>query len=202
MHGIYAITDPALLPGDKLDQYVEAALQAGVCMLQYRNKTTDHRLRYDEATRLQTLCQSYNIPLLINDDIDLCIKIGAAGIHLGQKDCALGEARRLLGDTAIIGITCHSDIDAALRAETEGASYVAFGRFFPSRTKPDAAWAAPEVLSAAKAQLQIPLVAIGGVNAENGASLIAAGADMLAVVDYLFSTPAVASRARALCELF
>lgn len=202
MHGIYAITDPALLAGDKLDRYVDAALQGGISMLQYRNKSADHRLRIEEATRLQILCNRYDVPLLINDDIQLCIDVGAAGVHLGQSDSALPEARRLLGDAAIIGITCHSDIDAALQAEAGGASYVAFGRFFPSRTKPDAALAAPQILSAAKKKLQIPLVAIGGVNAENGASLIAAGADMLAVIDYLFSTPAVASRARALSKLF
>jgi len=202
MRGIYAITDPILLAGDKLDRYVDAALQGGIKMLQYRNKSDDQRLRVEEARRLQMLCKRYDIPLLINDDVQLCIKVGAAGVHLGQTDCTLAEARRLLGDTAIIGITCHSDIDTAVRAEAEGASYAAFGRFFPSRTKPDAAGAAPEILSAAKEQLQIPLVAIGGINAENGASLIAAGADMLAVIDYLFSTPAVASRARALSKLF
>jgi len=202
MHGIYAITDPVLLAGDKLDRYVEEALQGGINMLQYRNKSADHKLRVQEAKRLQTLCSQYRVPLLINDDIQLCLEVGAAGVHLGQKDSTLREARHLLGDAAIIGITCYSDINAALQAEAEGASYVAFGRFFPSRTKPDAARAAPQVLNAAKAQLQIPLVAIGGVNAENGALLIAAGADMLAVIDYLFSTPAVASRARALSKLF
>jgi thiamine-phosphate pyrophosphorylase len=202
MRGIYAITDPTLLADDKLDRYVDAALQGGIKMLQYRNKSADHGLRVKEAMRLQTLCQRYDIPLLINDDIQLCLAVGAAGVHLGQKDSTLREARRLLGGDAIIGITCYNNIEAARRAQTEGASYVAFGRFFPSRTKPDAAPATPQVLSAAKEQLQIPLVAIGGVNAENGASLIAAGADMLAVIDYLFSTPAVASRARELSKLF
>ncbi len=202
MHGIYAITDPVLLTGDKLDTYVDAALQGGISMLQYRNKSADYHLRVEEATRLQTLCSSYKVPLLINDDIQLCLEVGAAGVHLGQRDTTVCTARRLLGDAAIIGITCHNDIDAALRAEAEGASYVAFGRFFPSRTKPDATPAALQVMKTAKAQLQIPLVAIGGVNTENGASLIAAGADMLAVIDYLFSTPAVASRATALCKLF
>jgi thiamine-phosphate pyrophosphorylase len=200
--GIYALTDETLLPEKDMCTAVELALQGGIRVLQYRNKRGDERLRQRQASALLELCQAYSVPLLINDDPRLCLKTGAQGVHLGQTDCRLSEARQLLGDEAVIGITCHQSLDLALEAERNGASYVAFGRFYPSSTKPGAPAADPAILGAAKQALAIPVVAIGGINAENGASLITAGADMLAVAGGLFGNTDIAANSRNLVSLF
>lgn len=202
LHGLYAITDENLLAGPALFAAVEEALRAGLALLQYRNKSYDWTERCTEAAELAALCRRYDTPLLINDDVDLCLEVGADGVHLGQSDTKLREARQRLGENGIIGITCHSDLILAQRAEAAGADYVAFGRFFPSLTKPNAPAASIEVLRQAKAQLTIPIVAIGGINAENGEALVMAGADMLAVINTLFASPDVAATANALNALF
>lgn len=202
MRGVYAITDPNLLPGDSLYTQVAAALEAGICLLQYRNKAASWAQQCTEAATLLTLCRRYHTPLLINDNPDLCLEVGADGVHLGQGDTELRAARQRLGTTAIIGITCHDSLDAAIRGQEQGASYVAFGRFYPSSTKPHASPADMSILRQAKAQLQLPLVAIGGINAENGSALVAAGADMLAVIHTLFAHPDVSERVRRLQQCF
>lgn len=200
--GIYAITDEALLPGELLAARVTAALATGISVLQYRNKGASWAERLAEGLLLKTLCDEHKTPLLINDDIDLCLATGAAGVHLGQGDASLRAARSRLGQHAVIGITCHSDLRLAQMAEQQGASYVAFGRFFPSRTKPHALPASIDVLRHARRSLAIPIVAIGGINAENGAALLDAGADMLAVIHHLFAFPDVSARVRQLNTLF
>ncbi len=202
LRGVYAITDENLLPGDLLFTRVECALRAGLALLQYRNKQGSDSERLQQARALVDLCRQYDTPLLINDDVPLCLAAGAAGVHLGQRDRALAEARRLLGPEAIIGITCHDRLALAREARAAGASYVAFGRFFASQTKPSATPADISILPQARRELDIPVVAIGGITAENGAALIAAGADMLAVIHALFAFPDVESRARKLNSLF
>ena len=201
LHGIYGITDSTLTPGETLLPAVEQALKGGVRLLQYRDKNSDPEYRRAQAIALQALCSSYQVPLLINDDIQLCLDVGAAGVHLGQSDTDIEQARKLLGDEAIIGITCHADLGLARRAEQAGASYVAFGRFFPSLTKPEAPPASLDVLVKAKQELTIPVAAIGGIDAQNAEQLLAAGADLLAVINYLFSSPDIAGRAKALASL-
>lgn len=200
--GIYAITDDRLLPGDRLFCAAEAALRTGIALLQYRSKQQNPQQRENDASQLCSLCKSYSIPLIINDDVDLCQKVGAQGVHLGQSDSKLESAREALGSQAIIGATCHDSISRAKQAAQSGADYVAFGRFFPSNTKPDASPADPEILSSARELIDIPIVAIGGINAENGALLLNAGADMLAVVDSLFGTEEVTEACRKLMSLF
>lgn len=202
MSGIYAITDESLLQGDLLSERVSAALAGGITLLQYRNKGADKARQLAECLLLKHLCSQYDTPLLINDNVDLCIAAGADGVHLGQSDTGLQVARTRLGDRAIIGVTCHSDLALALKAEQQGASYVAFGRFFPSNTKPQATPASIDVLRQARQTLTLPIVAIGGINAENGAALLDAGADMLAVIHYLFAFPDVTARVRQLNTLF
>lgn len=202
LRGLYAITDEHLLPGELLLERVEAALATGVALLQYRNKLATTAQRLAQAEALLALCRRYSTPLLINDDVALCLAIGADGVHLGQGDSGLPLARQQLGPHAIVGITCHSDLALASRAEANGASYVAFGRFFPSATKPHALPADIDILPRARAALSVPIVAIGGINAENGAALLTAGADMLAVIHHLFAFPDVESRARELNSLF
>jgi len=184
--GIYAITDDHLLPPDQLQAAVSAALVAGINMLQYRSKSGSAGERQQVAADLQSLCAAHQVPLIINDDVELCLACGAAGVHLGRQDASLQAARQRLGPDAIIGITCHDSLELALAAQKEGASYVAFGRFFPSLTKPGASAAPLSLLTAARAQLSLPIVAIGGINAENGAAVLEAGADMLAIVHGVF----------------
>ena len=200
--GIYAITDDNLLAPDQLLAAVEAALSAGIRMLQYRSKTGSDSERLDTANALQVLCKNFHVPLIINDDVNLCIAVGAAGVHLGRQDADLHQARSQLGHDAIIGVTCHASLTLARAAEHAGADYVAFGRFFPSHTQPQASPADMALLTLARRELSLPIVAIGGINAENGAALRQAGADMLAVVHAIFGSRDVGASARKLVQLY
>tara|TARA_B100000809_G_scaffold119771_1_gene117993 strand:+ start:9082 stop:9729 length:648 start_codon:yes stop_codon:yes gene_type:complete len=186
LSGIYAITDDILLPEPTRLKAVAAALGAGISLLQFRSKSGTRASRLKAAIELLVLCRAHHVPLIINDDVDLCLAADADGVHLGQRDAALESARTRLGPAAIIGVTCHSSVDSAVQAQLAGADYVAFGRFFDSATKPEAPPAQLAILGQAKAALSIPIVAIGGINAENGADVLAAGADMLAVIDAIF----------------
>ncbi|WP_312936174.1 thiamine phosphate synthase [Pseudomonas sp.] len=203
LRGLYAITDSQLLAG-RLLPYVEAALEGGVCLLQYRDKSDDASRRLREAEALLRLCERYSTQLVINDDAELAARLGV-GVHLGQTDGPLNPARALLGRSAIIGSTCHASVDLATQAAKEGASYVAFGRFFNSVTKPGAPAARPELLSQARARLTLPIAVIGGITLDNAAPLVAHGADLLAVIHGLFgadSAQDVTRRARAFNALF
>jgi thiamine-phosphate pyrophosphorylase len=203
LRGLYAITDSELLKG-KLLPYVEAALKGGATLLQYRDKSTDEARRLREAEALRELCNRYGAALIINDDAELAARLGV-GLHLGQTDGSLSVARALLGRKAIIGGTCHAQLELAEAAAREGASYVAFGRFFNSNTKPGAPAASLELLAAAKAKVNLPIVAIGGVTLDNAPALIAHGASMVAVVHGLFgadSASEIERRARAFSDLF
>ena len=203
LHGLYAITDSQLLAG-KLLPYVEAALKGGAKLLQYRDKSTDDARRLREADALRELCNRYGAALIINDDAELAARLGV-GLHLGQTDGSLSVARALLGRKAIIGGTCHAQLELAEAAAKEGVSYVAFGRFFNSTTKPGAPAANAELLDAAKARINLPIVAIGGVTLDNAPALIAHGASMVAVIHGLFGADSAAEverRARAFSALF
>ena len=198
LRGLYAITDSQLLTG-KLLAYVEAALDGGLTLLQYRDKSSDDARRLREAEALRDLCARYNTRLIINDDAELAARLGV-GVHLGQTDGPLTPARALLGPKAIIGSTCHSQIELGEQAAKEGASYVAFGRFFNSSTKPGAPTATLDVLDEARARIKLPICAIGGITLDNAAPLVDHGADLLAVVHGLFgaeSPQEVTRRARA-----
>lgn len=199
--GLYAITDDALL-AHRLLPAVQAALSGGCRWVQYRSKCTDAQQRRREAAQLVELCRAHNASLLINDDVALAKTVGADGVHLGQDDMSLTEARRILGNQAIIGITCHNSLALAHTAQQDGANYVAFGRFFASQTKQSAPPADLSVLRAAKAQLAIPVVAIGGITLDNAPSVLQEGADMLAVVGDLFSAQNITARAQAYTALF
>jgi len=202
MHGLYAITDSTANDPDALVCDVEAALTGGAVMIQYREKRMSNAWREDIALRLQVLCRERGAPLIINDDVKLARRINADGVHLGRDDVALADARQMLGPGKIIGVSCYADLKRARQAEQQGASYVAFGRFFLSGTKPDAPQAPVDILSQAKAVLQVPVVAIGGITADNGEPLIKAGADMLAVVQGVFGQPDVTQAAQKIAALF
>jgi len=185
--GIYGITDAHLMPDDHtLSQKVSSALKAGLALLQYRDKSEDTIKRLRQAKMLKALCDEYQVPLIINDDLSLAEELGV-GVHLGQEDGSIGRARQILGEHAIIGATCHDSIALAQEALDEGASYLAFGRFFPSRTKPNARPAPLSLLKEAKS-LGLPIVAIGGIEASNAHQLAASSVDLLAVVHAIFAT--------------
>jgi len=199
--GLYAITDRALC-GDHLTERVAQAIAGGARVIQYRDKTRDHARRRAEAEALLALCRAHGVPLLINDDVALASTIGADGVHIGREDGALADARAALGPQAIIGVSCYDRLGLAEQAVASGADYVAFGRFFPSRSKPQAVQAPLELLHRARRELPCPVVAIGGITAQNGQPLIEAGADLLAVIAGVFDHPDVAATARRISQLF
>lgn len=198
--GLYVITDSTLLPGDSVLSAVAAAIRGGATLIQYRDKSSSGTEQYRLAGELQKLCGASNVPLIINDSPQLALDCQASGVHLGLTDGNLKEARARLGQTALIGATCHGNLELASTAVAAGADYVAFGRFFQSTTKPGAPPADMSVLTQAKS-LGVPVVAIGGVTLENGAPLIEAGADFLAVVGGLFEADDIEQQARSFTEL-
>ena len=198
--GLYAITpdeaDTALLL-----VRVEAVLQAGATWLQYRNKAAGRDLRESQARALQPLCRSHCTPLIINDDWRLAAAIGADGAHLGQEDGEMVAAREALGAGAIIGASCYDSLELARAACVAGASYVAFGAFFASPTKPHARRASLGLLRDSAA-LGVPRVAIGGITPDNALPLVAAGADLVAVITGVFDAPDPATATRAYLACF
>ncbi|NEX21198.1 thiamine phosphate synthase [Thiorhodococcus mannitoliphagus] len=200
--GLYAITPETSRHSTSLQDQVAAAIQGGARLIQYRDKGADSSPRRAEARALLDVCRVAEVPLVINDDLDLAAAIGADGVHLGRDDPDPREARQRLGPHAIIGVSCYDQLALAAAAQAAGASYAAFGSFFPSTVKPKAARPAPELLTEARKRLTIPLVAIGGITSQNGALLIAAGADMLAVVTGVFAQPDITAAARAYTNLF
>ncbi|HWR87853.1 MAG TPA: thiamine phosphate synthase [Acidiferrobacterales bacterium] len=200
--GLYAIADSAYLAAEQFVPAVRAALDGGARVIQYRDKKSGAKQREAIARALNALCREHAVPLLINDDVALAALVGAAGVHLGRDDPDIAAARAALGPTALIGVSCYNELARAQAAQAMGADYVAFGRFFPSRTKPQAVPATPELLRAARAGLNIPIVAIGGITPENGASLIAAGADALAVIEGVFNQPDIRAAAERYARLF
>jgi thiamine-phosphate pyrophosphorylase len=185
---LYAITDSILLPGEKLFSGVESTLKAGCRWVQYRDKSQDEQKRLYESTRLLEICNAHSASLIINDDVSLAKKISAHGVHLGQGDGDVREARKLLGSNTIIGVTCHNSLELAEKAVADGASYIAFGRFFSSNTKPEAKGASIDLLNTARKQFpDIKIVAIGGITLENAPMVLNAGADKIAVCHAVFS---------------
>jgi thiamine-phosphate pyrophosphorylase len=197
--GLYAITRTDHKDPDTVISEVAAAIRGGAVIVQYRDKNTVNA--ESVARELAKICHHCNVPLIINDDIELAARAGADGVHIGRDDSPIAPARERLGATAIIGVSCYNSVEQALAAQAQGATYVAFGRFFPSSSKPLATPAQIETLHQAKRVLTIPIVAIGGILPINGAQLINAGADFLAVIGGLFDNQPEQS-ARAYQALF
>ena len=203
LHGLYAITDSVLMPEDnELLSRIEAALRGGTRIVQYRDKSDDSAKRLRQARALVDLCQQFHVPLVINDDANLAKASGAAGVHLGQSDGLISEARALLGDGAIIGTTCHANLEYAITAQQAGADYIAYGALYASKTKPDATPAPLSLLGESKTLIKLPTVAIGGITVDNAAQTLTAGADMLAVVHALLAADDVEQQARRFSQLF
>ena len=200
--GLYAITEDRPPETRPILIGVEAALRGGARIVQYRDKSDDAGRRLEEAKHLVQMCHGYGALLLINDDMQLAAAIGADGVHLGRNDADIAAARRQLSVNALIGVSCYNDFALAQRAAGQGASYIAFGSFHPSPTKPRAVRAQPELLQRARRELSLPTVAIGGISPENGAALVNAGADMLAVISAVFAAPDIERAARAFTSCF
>jgi thiamine-phosphate pyrophosphorylase len=182
--GVYLIT-PDETDSARLLARVKPLL-AGTTWLQYRNKAVDAPTRLAQAQALQVLCVDAGVPLIINDDAALAHAVGAAGVHLGEDDGDIAAARALLGPQAIIGASCYDQLELAQRAVQAGASYVAFGAFFPSRSKLTPRRASPELLRQSAA-LGVPRVAIGGLTPDNSTPVVEAGADLIAIISGVFS---------------
>ena len=202
LQGLYVITGERHDGADALVDAVAAALLGGARIVQYREKGQEASRRHAEAAALRTLCRRFDVPLLINDDIALARAVDADGVHLGRDDPPVAAARASLRPGSLIGCSCYNDFDLARAAADAGADYLAFGSFFPSPTKPEAVTASPELLRRARREIGLPTVAIGGITPENGAALVAAGADMLAVITAVFAAPDVTRAARAFRPCF
>jgi thiamine-phosphate pyrophosphorylase len=202
LNGLYAITDSQLIPAGKLAEQVEQAIAGGACLIQYRDKQRSGTERKREATLLVQLCEQQGVPLIINDDVELAREVGAAGVHLGRDDVSISHARQRLGAKAIIGVSCYNHLDDAIEAARAGAGYVAFGRFFPSLSKPDAVQVDVSLLEQARVQLDLPITAIGGITPGNGRQLVEAGANMLAVIHGVFGQADIREAARQYTRCF
>lgn len=202
LKGLYAITDERLIAETHFIEKVESALQGGARVIQYRDKSVNHQKRLKQARALRAICNQYQATLIINDDIELVRAVNADGVHLGKDDSQITEARQVLGDNCIIGISCYNDIDLAISAEKNTADYVAFGAMFSSPTKPEAVTANLEIISAAKQQLSIPVCVIGGITGNNIHQVIQQGADMTAVISSLFSADDIKHSAKKLSQHF
>lgn len=201
IEGVYALT-PDLVDTDALVALVEQVLEGGVRLVQYRAKTAGPGLRREQCARLVSLCRRHAAALIVNDDAALAAQVGAAGVHLGRDDGTIAQARQLLPPDAVVGVSCYDDLARARRLRAEGADYVAFGSFFPSSIKPLAVRPVPAMLADARRLLDCPVVAIGGITLGNAPTLIAAGADAVAVISDLFQATDVRGRAREFHQLF
>lgn len=201
VQGLYALTQDGA-ETEKLLRRVRLALQGGVQVLQYRNKTADAMLRLQQARALRELTREFGITYIVNDDAQLAAAVDADGVHLGTSDGDIATARALLGHDKLIGVSCYNQLSLAHRAVQAGADYVAFGAFYSSTVKPDAAVATLDLLRKARAELGVPIVAIGGISAENGGELVQAGADALAVISAVFDAADIQLAANNLAKLF
>ena len=184
MSEIYAITDDVLTPESSVLAQAGELLECGVKLLQYRTKLEPKNERV--ATALKELCERYGARFIVNDDVNFAAKIGANAVHIGKDDGGVKAARKILGEDAFIGVSCYDDLNLALRAQDEGASYAAFGAVFASSTKPNAPLCKFETIRRAKKILRIPVCVIGGINAANIAQIAALNPDYIAVISALY----------------
>ena len=198
MKGLYLVT-PDWDDTDRLLQASDAALSGGVALLQYRHKTADAALRRSQAEALLSLCRRHGCPFIVNDYIDLALEIGADGVHVGGTDAPVAAVRAQIGPDMILGSSCYGDLALARSAHAAGASYVAYGGFYPSRVKKYPVTTPTSILADSHAAVPLPTVVIGGMTPENSAPLVSAGADMVAAISsvYLADDPRAAAAAFA-----
>lgn len=201
LRGLYPVT-PDGLATDALVRKVEAVLAARPALLQYRSKHPDRALREDQARRLAALCRQAGVRFIVNDSPDIALAVGADGVHLGRDDGEVAAARAVLGPGRIIGVSCYDEWDRAQAGAAAGADYLAFGAVFASPTKPAAVRAPLALFRRAREAFDLPLAAIGGITLDNAPEVIAAGADLLAVVTDVFEAADAAARAAAYRSLW
>lgn len=201
LRGLYVITDPELCK-ENIVSMVEQAILGGAQIVQYRNKMASPQQKQQEASLLKEICHRHQRLFIINDDVELAKNVDADGVHIGQADTALKQARESLGHEKIIGVTCNNQLDWAVMAQLQGADYIALGRFYDSHTKPGAPKAPIELLIQAKQQLDVPVVAIGGITAENAHELVNTGVDMLAVIHAIFSQDDISHASQQIQQYF
>jgi len=193
MRGVYLVT-PNWDDTDRLLDVTEQALREGVALLQYRHKNADEALRREQAAALRLLTRKYGVPFIVNDVLALCEEVDADGVHVGGTDISVAEARSRLGKNKLVGASCYGDLALARAAKEQGASYMAFGGFYPSLVKQYPVTTDPDIVVQAKREIDLPCVVIGGMTPENAAPLAARGADMVAAISsvYLATAPDIA----------
>ena len=194
---LYAVTDRAWTGGQTLYEQVEAALKGGVTCVQLREKELDEAAFLQEARDICALCHRYDVPFIVNDNVDIAIACGANGIHVGQEDLAAGEVRRRVGDDMILGVSVHT-VEEARQAVRDGADYLGLGAVFPTSTKTDVDQMPNETLRAICDAVDVPIVAIGGINRDNLLKLSGSGVDGVALVSAIFSAEDIESACREL----
>ena len=197
---LYAVTDRAWVGQGTLGDQVEQALRGGVTCVQLREKSLGVPAILVEAEEIGALCRSYGVPFLINDRVEIALQCGADGVHVGQKDRAAREVRRLLGPNRILGVSART-VEQAVQAERDGADYLGVGAVFSTSTKADAMPVSYETLQAICRAVSIPVVAIGGIQRENLLSLTGSGVDGVAPVSAIFAAPDVETASRELRAL-
>ena len=201
MRGLYLVT-PDWDDTAALLAATEQALCAGVALLQYRHKGASAQLRHQQALQLLALCRRHRTPFIVNDHLALCLELGADGVHVGGLDASVAEARQALGAGKIVGASCYGDRQLARDACANGASYVAFGGFYPSTVKQYPVTTPPDIVDWAKAEIALPCVVIGGMTPANAAPLVARGADMVAAISSVYGAPEVKAATREFARLF
>lgn len=201
--GLYAIT-PDLADTELLCQMVDASILGGARIVQYRNKVADEKLRLQQASALLEICRKNQVPLIINDHVELCLSIDADGVHIGGDDGNIAAIKNMIGEDKLLGVSCYGEFARAEAAEKAGADYVAFGACFASNTKPNAPRAELSLFNQVK-PLNIPSVAIGGITLQNAHLAKQAGADAIAVIGELFNQAhdkATVAKIKATAEQF
>lgn len=201
MRGLYLVT-PNWDDTDKLLDLTGQALAAGASLVQYRHKDAMPALRIEQAGALLALCRGHGVPLIVNDHVDLCVALDADGVHVGGRDESVTAVRKALGSGKIVGASCYGDLSLARSAQQAGASYVAFGGFYPSMVKVYPVTTPPEIVAQAKAELSLPVVVIGGMTPVNAAPLVALGADMVAAISSVYQAMDPGNEVRRFRELF
>lgn len=201
MKGLYLVT-PDWDDTDKLLAVTESGLRGGAALVQYRHKTASPELRKEQATQLLALCRKYDRPFIVNDFVELCMELDADGIHVGGTDETVAKVRAAVGASKIVGSSCYGSMDLARDAYRAGASYVAFGGFYPSRVKKYEVATRPQIVAQAKSEIPLPNVVIGGMTHENAAPLVGHGADMVAVISSVYMAEDPETAARKFADLF
>ena len=201
MKGLYLVT-PDWIDTAALLKATEEALGVGVALVQYRHKSAGPELRREQALLLLALCRRYRTPFIVNDHIELCIEIGADGVHVGGTDASVAAARKSLGPGRIVGASCYGDKQLARDASANGASYVAFGGFYPSRVKQYPVTTPPDIVDWARAEIALPCVVIGGMTPASTAPLVARGAGMVAAISSVYGAPVVGVAVHEFGRLF